>query len=156
MLKVASPDISHKTEVGGVVLHLEDADAEAGRGPGTMAETVHSRAPKARLEGFEVEAEIRGGKEVLIGVQRDPGFGPVVVFGLGGIYVEVLRDVTFRLAPVRPLSARHMIESVKAFPLFKGSGENRPGTSTRWRRRSSGSPSSRWTFPRWRSSTSTR
>jgi acetyl coenzyme A synthetase (ADP forming)-like protein len=119
VLKVTSPDISHKTEVGGVVLHLEDADAVRGA-VRTMTETVHSRAPKARLEGFEVEAEIRGGKEVLIGLQRDPGFGPVVVFGLGGIYVEVLRDVTFRLAPVRPLSARHMIESVKAFPLLQG------------------------------------
>ncbi len=85
-----------------------------------MTKSLRVRAPTARIEGFEVEAEVRGGKEVLIGLQRDPGFGPIVVFGLGGIYVEVLRDVTFRLAPVRPLSARHMIESVKAFPLLQG------------------------------------
>ncbi|MCI4373046.1 MAG: acetate--CoA ligase family protein [Thermoplasmata archaeon] len=119
VLKVASPDISHKTEVGGVLLHLEDANAvrEAVR---EMTANLRTRAPAARIEGFEVEAEIHGGKEVLIGLQRDPGFGPVVVFGLGGIYVEVLRDVTFRLAPVRPLSAVHMIESVKAFPLLQG------------------------------------
>lgn len=119
VLKVASPDISHKTEVGGVLLHLEDANAvrEAVR---KMTASLRARVPTARIEGFEVEAEIRGGKEVLIGLQRDPGFGPIVVFGLGGIYVEVLRDVTFRLAPVRPLSARQMIESVKAFPLLQG------------------------------------
>jgi len=119
VLKVASPDISHKTEVGGVLLHLQDENAvrDAVR---TMTETIRARAPTARIEGFEVEAEVRGGKEVLIGLQRDPGFGPIIVFGLGGIYVEVLRDVTFRLAPIRPLSARHMIESVKAFPLLRG------------------------------------
>ncbi len=119
VLKVASPDISHKTDVGGVSLHLEDATAvrEAVR---KMAKTVGAKAPQARIEGYEVEQEIRGGKEVLIGLQRDPGFGPIVVFGLGGIYVEILRDVTFRLAPVRPLSAVHMIESVKAFPLLQG------------------------------------
>jgi acetyl coenzyme A synthetase (ADP forming)-like protein len=119
VLKVVSPDISHKTEVGGVTLHLEDATAvrEAVR---RMATNVRRRAPQARVQGFEVEAEVRGGKEVLVGLQRDPGFGPVVVFGLGGIYVEVLRDVTFRLAPVRRLSARHMVESVKAFPLLQG------------------------------------
>ncbi len=119
VLKVASPDISHKTDVGGVLLHLEDGDAvrEAVR---TMTENLRVRAPSARIEGFEVEAEVRGGKEVLIGLQRDPGFGPIVAFGLGGIYVEVLRDVTFRLAPVRPLSAVHMIKSVKAFPLLQG------------------------------------
>jgi len=119
VLKIVSPDISHKTDVGGVLLHLDDEIAvrDAVR---KMAESVRLRAPSARVEGFEVEAEVRGGKEVLIGLQRDPGFGPIVVFGLGGIYVEVLRDVTFRLAPIRPLSARHMIESVKAFPLLKG------------------------------------
>ncbi len=119
VLKIVSPDISHKTDVGGVLLHLDDENAvrDAVR---KMTESVRLRAPTARVEGFEVEAEVRGGKEVLIGLQRDPGFGPIVVFGLGGIYVEVLRDVTFRLAPIRPLSAHHMIESVKAFPLLKG------------------------------------
>jgi acetyltransferase len=119
VLKVASPDISHKTDVGGVALGLSDADALR-QAWERMDRTVRARAPHARIEGFEVEAQIPGGKEVLIGVERDPSFGPIIVFGLGGIYVEVLRDVTFRLAPVRPLSARHMIESVKAFPLLQG------------------------------------
>ncbi len=119
VLKVASPDISHKTEVGGVALGIEDR-TDLGATLARMHATVRRRAPRARIAGFEVEAEVRGGKEVLLGVQRDPGFGPVVVFGIGGIYVEVLRDVTFRLAPVRPLAARHMIESIRAYPLLEG------------------------------------
>lgn len=118
-LKVASPDISHKTEVGGVALNLADADALRGA-HAAMLRSLEVRAPQARLDGFEVEEMIGPGKEVLIGIQRDPHFGPVVVFGLGGIYVEVLRDVTFRLAPFRPLSARHMVQSVKAYPLLEG------------------------------------
>ncbi len=119
VLKVSSPDISHKTDVGGVLLNVRDR-TELREGLRRMMSSVRQRAPKARIEGFEVEAQILGGKEVLIGLERDPGFGPVIAFGLGGIYVEVLQDVTFRLAPVRTLSARHMIESVKAFPLLQG------------------------------------
>jgi acetate---CoA ligase (ADP-forming) len=119
VLKVASPDISHKTDVGGVSIGLGDAGALRAAWEG-MQGSLRTRAPHARIEGFEIEAEIRGGKEVLIGVQRDPIFGPIVVFGLGGIYVEVLRDVTFRLAPLRTLSAQRMIESVKAAALLRG------------------------------------
>ncbi len=119
VLKVASPDISHKTEVGGVALGLEDPAGLAAAYE-RMQASLRRRAPHARIAGYEVESEVREGKEVLLGVQRDPGFGPVVVFGTGGIYVEVLRDVTFRLAPVRPLAARHMIESVRSYPLLQG------------------------------------
>jgi acetate---CoA ligase (ADP-forming) len=85
-----------------------------------MDEAVRAAVPTARIEGYEVEEQILGGKEVLVGVQRDPDFGPVVVFGMGGIYVEVLRDVTFRLAPLRRLSAQRMVESIKAFALLRG------------------------------------
>ena len=119
VLKVASADISHKTDVGGVAVGLGDAE-QVRTAFAQMDRTVRARAPGARIEGYEVETQITGGKEVLVGVQRDPMFGPILVFGLGGIYVEVLRDVTFRLAPLRSLSARHMIESVKAFPLLQG------------------------------------
>jgi acetate---CoA ligase (ADP-forming) len=119
VMKVASPDISHKTDVGGVAVGLQDAPAVRVAWQ-RMQESLRKAAPNARIEGFEVEAQISGGKEVLVGVQRDPGFGPIVVFGMGGIYVEVLRDVTFRLAPLRQLSAQHMVESVKAFPLLRG------------------------------------
>ena len=85
-----------------------------------MHQSIEARARDARIEGFEVEAEVEDGKEVLVGVERDPLFGPIIAFGLGGIYVEVMRDVTFRLAPVRSLSALHMVQSLKAFPLLKG------------------------------------
>jgi acetate---CoA ligase (ADP-forming) len=125
-LKVASPDLSHKTEVGGVALRLADA-AALRTAYDAMGRSLAVRAPKARIEGYEVEEMIGPGKEVLLGVQRDPGFGPVVVFGLGGIYVEVLRDVTFRLAPIRTLSARHMVQSVRAFPLLEGVRGEPPG-----------------------------
>ncbi len=119
VLKVASPDISHKTDVGGVALGLEDA-AEVRATWSRLEANVRRAAPSARLEGFEVEAQVPSGKEVLLGIQRDPIFGPVVVFGMGGIYVEALRDVTFRLAPLRPLSAQHMIEAVRAYPILRG------------------------------------
>jgi acetate---CoA ligase (ADP-forming) len=118
-MKVASPDISHKTEVGGVVLQI-DSPRALRTAWATMERSLAARAPHARIEGFEVEKMIVGGKEVLLGIQRDPGFGPIVVFGMGGIYVEVLRDVTFRLAPLRELSARHMVASIRAFPMLTG------------------------------------
>lgn len=119
VLKVASPDISHKTDVGGVALHLADAD-QVRAAVTAMQARVAEKAPNARIEGFEIEAEIGPAKEVLVGIQRDPRFGPLVVFGLGGIYVEVLRDVTFRLAPLRSRSAETMVQSVRAFPLLVG------------------------------------
>jgi len=119
VLKVVSPDLSHKTDVGGVALGIHD-DASFKTAWTAMQESLHNRAPHARIEGFDVETEIQEGKEVLVGVQRDPHFGPILAFGLGGIYVEVLRDVTFRLAPVRPLAAQHMVQSVRAFPILRG------------------------------------
>ncbi len=119
VLKVASPDISHKTDVGGVAVGL--ADAEMLRAAWDhMHAAVTAAAPTARIEGYEIEEQISGGREVLVGIQRDPDFGPILVFGMGGIYVEVLRDVTFRLAPVSELAARRMVESIKAFPLLRG------------------------------------
>jgi acetate---CoA ligase (ADP-forming) len=119
VLKVVSPDLPHKTDVGGVALGLSGA-AEVRSAFERMDRAVRAAAPRARIEGYEVGEQVAAGKEVLIGAQRDPSFGPIVVFGLGGIYVEVLRDVTYRLAPLRTLSARHMIESVRAFPLLTG------------------------------------
>lgn len=119
VLKVASPDISHKTDVGGVALGVTDAESVR-QSWARLEANVRRAAPNARLEGFEVEAQVPSGKEVLLGIQRDPSFGPIVVFGMGGIYVEALRDVTFRLAPLRPLSAQHMIESVRAYPILRG------------------------------------
>lgn len=119
VLKVASPDISHKTEVGGVRTRI-GSEAELRSAWAAMHRDLAEKAPSAHLEGFEIEAEVRGGKEVLVGFQRDPEFGPIVVFGIGGIYVEVLRDVTFRIAPLVTRSAERMIRSIAAFPLLAG------------------------------------
>jgi len=119
VLKVASPEISHKTDVGGVAVGIQDAAALRAAWE-KMTRSVRAAAPGARLDGYEVEAQVPAGKEVLVGVQRDPNFGPIVVFGMGGIYVEALRDVTFRLAPMRPISAQNMIESVRGSSILKG------------------------------------
>jgi acetate---CoA ligase (ADP-forming) len=119
VLKVASPDISHKTDAGGVRVGLtSEADLRAAWTG--MRQSLAERAPGARIEGFEVEEQIVGGREVLVGFQRDPEFGPIIAFGLGGIYVEVLRDVTFRLAPLVTRSAERMVQSIAGFPLLAG------------------------------------
>ncbi len=119
VMKIASPDISHKTDVGGIALDLTDPAAVRAAWD-RIDRSVRAAAPTARREGMEIAQQVPLGKEVLIGVQRDPSFGPIVVFGMGGIYVEVLRDVTFRLAPLRELSATHMVQSVRAYPLLTG------------------------------------
>jgi acetyltransferase len=105
--------------VGGVATNLADSEA-LGAAWKRMQVELARRAPTARIEGFEVEAMVRGGHEVLVGAQRDPTFGPVVVFGMGGIYVEILQDVTFRLAPIRSLSAVHMVSAVRASAILNG------------------------------------
>jgi acetate---CoA ligase (ADP-forming) len=119
VLKVVSPEISHKTEVGGVALGLSD-EAALRAAMESMRRSLAEKAPRARVQGFEVLEMVRDGKEVLLGIQRDPAFGPILAFGMGGIYVEVLQDVTFRLAPIRPLSARNMVHSVRSFQLLTG------------------------------------
>ena len=126
VLKVASGDISHKTDVGGVALDLSDASSLR-NAFAEMRANLARRAPDARIEGFEVEHQVPSGPEVLIGLQRDPNFGPVVVFGLGGIYVEAFQDVAFRLAPLVSLSARNMVSSVRGFPLLQGMRGGPPG-----------------------------
>ncbi|MEM0128720.1 MAG: acetate--CoA ligase family protein [Thermoplasmata archaeon] len=119
VLKIASPDISHKTDVGGVRLGIEDGDALRAAWA-EMRRTIQERAPSARIEGVEVEAQIPEGPEVLIGLQRDPHFGPILAFALGGIYVEAIQDVTFRLAPIVSYSAEQMVRSVRGFPVLEG------------------------------------
>jgi acyl-CoA synthetase (NDP forming) len=119
VLKVLSPDIAHKSEAGGVVLNLGNAE-EAASGYDAMMARVRERAPNARLEGVLVARMIEGGIETVIGTKRDPIFGPVVMFGLGGVYVEVLKDVTLRLAPVDAAAAKEMIRAIKGYPLLVG------------------------------------
>lgn len=118
-LKIASADIAHKSDIGGVMLKLVDAKAvEAGYA--TLMRRVRKAKPKARLDGVLVAPMVSDGVEVILGVQRDPTFGPVVMFGLGGVLVEVLKDVTFRLAPFGEDEAHAMIREVKGYPILQG------------------------------------
>lgn len=119
VMKVDSPDIVHKTDVGGVALDLrreEDVHAAFEQ----MLQRVSQRQPGARIEGVTVERFVRGGRETIIGVSQDPSFGPVIMFGLGGIYVEAIRDVAFRIQPVSDVDAREMVREIRGIRLLEG------------------------------------
>lgn len=116
-VKIVSPDILHKTEAGGVRLNLSGADAVREAAEGILA-SARRYAPEARIDGLLVAPMTRGVAEVVIGVQRDPAFGPVVMFGMGGVHVEALRDVTFRAAPVDEAEALRMIGEIRALRLL--------------------------------------
>jgi hypothetical protein len=118
-LKVVSPDIPHKTEVGGVALNLADAAAVRAAFTSIM-EQAAARMPAAAIAGCLVAPMVTDGVETILGVQRDPVFGPVVMFGLGGIFVEVLEDVTFRVAPFDEAEARRMIGEIRAHKVLEG------------------------------------
>ena len=118
-LKIVSPDILHKTDVGGVRLNLQDPDAVA-QGFAAIDASVRRFFPDAVVQGIAVQEMVVGGKEVILGMTRDPSFGPLLMFGLGGIYVEVLKDVAFRVAPIGPDEADAMIREIRSFPLLRG------------------------------------
>ncbi len=119
VLKVVSPEVIHKFDVGGVRLNLKDGD-EVRAAYHSIVEKVQRAQPDARLWGVFVQEFVPGGVETILGLKRDPHFGPLLMFGLGGIYVEVLRDVTFRIAPIRELGAYRMIQGVRAHRLLEG------------------------------------
>ena len=119
VLKIVSPDILHKSEIGGVLLDV--ADAEAVRAAyALLLERARRHAPSARLAGVLVARQLSGGVECILGIQRDPVFGPVALFGLGGVFVEVLRDVTLRRCPFGEDEALRMIRSIRGAPLLSG------------------------------------
>jgi acetate---CoA ligase (ADP-forming) len=118
-MKIVSPDILHKTEIGGVLLGLEGA-AAVRQGYDTLLTRAATAVPRARIEGVLVSPMIRGGVETILGVARDPIFGPVVMFGLGGVLAECFRDTSFRVAPVSAAEARRMIDETRASLLLRG------------------------------------
>jgi acyl-CoA synthetase (NDP forming) len=118
-LKVLSPDIIHKSDVGGVLLDLV-SEEQVGRGFDDVLARVRSAAPAAQLDGVLVTPMIRGGVECIMGVQRDPIFGPVVMFGLGGVLVELFRDVAFGVAPFDETEALAMIRKTRGSQLLSG------------------------------------
>lgn len=119
VLKVQSADIPHKTEAGGVRLGLAtEGDVELAFEE--IMESVHAYNPKAAIDGVLVQEMVRDGVEVILGINNDPLFGPALMFGLGGIFTEVLKDVAFRLAPITRSVAFEMIREVKGYPLLAG------------------------------------
>jgi len=119
VLKIVSPDITHKSDVGGVVLNLASAEAVR-RAYDEVTAGVGRAVPGARIAGCLVAPMVTGGVEIILGAQWDPAFGPVVMLGLGGIFVEAMKDVTFRLAPFDEVEARRMIGELRALPVLKG------------------------------------
>ncbi len=125
VLKVLSPDIVHKSEIGGVILGVRGADAVRA-GYTTLIDRATAAMPAARLEGVLVAKQLRGGVECILGIQRDPVFGPVAMVGLGGIFVEVLRDVALHRCPFGPDVAERMIRSLRAAPVLLGARGRAP------------------------------
>jgi acyl-CoA synthetase (NDP forming) len=119
VMKIASPDILHKTEAGGVVLNVRSA-AEAEQAYEKIMAGARAYKPDARVAGVEIQQMLSGGQEVIVGATTDPSFGKVVAFGLGGILVEVLKDITFRLAPASRDDALSMINGIEAAEILNG------------------------------------
>jgi acyl-CoA synthetase (NDP forming) len=119
VLKIASPDIVHKSDAGGVKLGLENAEAVS-RAYDAIMQSARQKFPKAKISGVAVQKMARPGVEVIIGMSKDDQFGPVLMFGLGGILVEVLKDVSFRLVPLAKRDAAEMVREIKGYPLLEG------------------------------------
>ncbi|OGP73760.1 MAG: acetyl-CoA synthetase [Deltaproteobacteria bacterium RBG_16_49_23] len=118
-LKIASPDIVHKSDSGGVKLSLNHAsDVKAAYSQ--IMDRVQEKNPSASIRGVSVQKMAKPGTEVIVGASKDPQFGPVIMFGLGGIFVEVLKDVSFRIIPLSRKDALEMIEELKGYPLLQG------------------------------------
>lgn len=119
VLKIVSPDISHKTDVGGVKLGIKD-DEGVKDAYDEIIRNVKKRQPDARIDGILVQEMATPSTEVIVGGLRDPQFGPAVMFGLGGIFVEIFKDVSFRIAPVEEYEALDMIHDIKGAKVLKG------------------------------------
>lgn len=119
VIKIESPDILHKTELGGVALNLKSADAVA-QATDAMIASVRAQMPEARIDGVLVAEMAKPGAEIVLGVRRDPGFGPVIMAGLGGVLIEVLKDVVFAAAPVSASDAGAMLDRLHGRAVLQG------------------------------------
>jgi acetyl-CoA synthetase (ADP-forming) len=119
VLKASSRDLVHKSDVGAVRVGLTDKAAVIAAAR-DMLQRLKAQAPQARIDGFSVQEMVRGEAEVIIGVRRDPQFGPIVIVGLGGVAVEIMKDLAVATAPVSRTHARKMLDNLKTAPLFKG------------------------------------
>jgi acyl-CoA synthetase (NDP forming) len=118
-LKITSADVAHKSDAGGVKLGLKTA-VQVGKAYDDIMKSIKKAFPGAKIEGVSVQRMAKPGVEVIIGMSKDAQFGPVLMFGLGGIMVEILKDVSFRIVPVLKSDAKEMIQDIKGFPLLQG------------------------------------
>jgi len=118
VLKVASPDVVHKSDAGGVKLGLKTA-SQVGKAYDDILKAIRREYPQASIQGVSVQKMAPPGVEVIIGMSKDPQFGPVLMFGLGGILVEILKDVSFRIVPLVRRDAAEMIKEIKGYPLLE-------------------------------------
>lgn len=125
VLKIASPDILHKSDIGGIVLNITD-ERELLEAWDLVLDRAHRRMPDAAIWGALIQQMVPQGREIIVGVERDPTFGPLLMFGLGGIHVEVFHDVVFRLAPLDHAGARRMIDSIRSTALLRGARGAKP------------------------------
>lgn len=119
VMKISSPDIIHKSDIGGVKLGIKNITGIR-RSFDSIMKLARERFPDAKIDGVTVQRMAPSGVEIIIGMSHDPQFGPVMMFGLGGIFVEVIEDVSFRILPLTPKDAREMIMEIKGYPLLKG------------------------------------
>jgi len=124
-MKIVSDDIIHKSDVKGVVVNVNSAE-EARKNYTIITENVLQIKPDAKIKGIQVSKMILAGEEVILGVKRDESFGPVIMFGLGGIYVEVFKDVSFRIAPFDEKTADSMLKEVRSYKILEGIRGKRP------------------------------
>ncbi len=119
VLKIASPDVTHKSDAGGVKLGLK-TPKQVGKAYDDILAAIGQKHPRAVIHGVSVQKMARPGVEMIIGMTKDAQFGPVLMFGLGGIWVEILKDVSFRIVPLTRRDAREMIREIKGYPLLEG------------------------------------
>ena len=119
VLKIASPDVVHKSDAGGVKVGLRTSK-QVGKAYDDILKAIKQEYPQAMIQGVSVQKMARPGVEVIIGMSKDEQFGPVLMFGLGGILVEVLKDVAFRIVPLTKRDAGEMIREIKGYPLLQG------------------------------------
>jgi acyl-CoA synthetase (NDP forming) len=118
-LKIVSPQITHKSDTGGVKLGLTSAD-EVSAAFDAIVRAAKAAVPGATIDGVSVQPMAKPGTEVIVGMTTDAQFGPVLMFGLGGVLVEVLKDVAFRVVPITPRDAQQMIHEIQGYPILEG------------------------------------
>ena len=127
VLKISSTDVVHKSDAGGVKLGLTNA-TQVGNAYSEIVAAIKKAYPKAQIQGVSVQSMAPAGVEVIVGMSKDPQFGPVLMFGLGGVLVEVLKDVSFRIVPVTERDAREMIREIKGYPILEGYRGQKPAS----------------------------